>query len=150
MYRLMSAVDISELLIELVVNLVLFGARLKGVLHVNLVRNILKCIEPDRHTRQERHAAHIRLNRVLNLSDLAIEHVGVHLTPQVAARPASNHIEHVNGPPGELLDRLHQPARIVGDALKDRAHHLGARRVKAHIKEPAPNRVVLHRRALPK
>ena len=98
----------------------------------------------------QRRAARVRADRVLDLADRAVEHVGHDPAPQSRLRATADEVAATgNGLPGELLDASEQPAAVERDALEHRAHEIGARSVCSERScQPAAEAVVVDGRAL--
>src|SRR5690606_4273633 len=83
-----------------------------------------------------------------DLVNLAVEHVGHDLTPQPRARAAADEADRFTAGADEALEVLHQPARVEGHALVDRAEQLGPTATQREVVKARADRVVGDGRAL--
>ena len=93
-------------------------------------------------------AARVGADRVLDLADRPVEHVGHDPAPQPRLRSPADEVERRERLAGELLDAPEQPAAVVGDAFEHRTHEVGARRLQREVVPAAAQAVIVDRRAL--
>jgi len=122
------------------------GVRLVGTGHLDHGRDVVERHPVERvEGQQARPRTLARPDR--DLADLAAEHVGVDLGPEVRVGAASHEGQRVETPAGELLDRLEEPARVERHALED-GPHIWSEWSTTTGCGSRPHRVVVDRRSL--
>ena len=98
---------------------------------------------------QNRRASCIGLQRILDLPDGPVQHVGMNLAPYIGVRSTANHVDGWKRPPDKLLDVVKQPAGVAGYSFEYSANQVGPRMVQGHIEKTAACFVVIHRGSFP-
>lgn len=101
----------------LIIQLPVFPSWLIAPFNLHQPRHIAKTDLPQPDRRDPGGAAGVGADRVRDLFDLHVQHVGEDLAPDVRLGPTADDVDAFDRPPQELLDRLEQPTGVEGDAF---------------------------------
>ncbi len=119
-----------------------------GRVHLHQLAHLIKFDLPQCDAGKEGGAPQVGRDRIGDLFDGAVEHVGVDLAPQVRVGSSPDEAYGIEAPSGEFLHGLVQPSAVVGDPFEHRPYEMGSGGAEGDIVETTPGGMVVHRRTL--
>lgn len=118
-------VEPPEFAVVEVVDRSVFRVRSEHLVRLHAFRHVIETDLAESHCRDVGRAAQLRLNRVRDLPDGAIENVGQDPAPHRGGTAAAHDGDRVPGAAEELLRRAEDPARVERDPLQHGPHEVG-------------------------